>query len=69
MKTHPYLEKLFEGYPVLFVNDYTEVTEELLKDNEHLFVQAQNMDLTQLTLPTFFDNIVNKSLKEEYVSK
>jgi len=34
-----------------------------------LFTQAQQIDLTQLTLPTFFDNIVNKSLKEEYVSK
>lgn len=69
MKTHPYLEKLFEGYPVLFVNDYTEVTEELLKDNDHLFTQAQEMDLTQLTLPSFFDNIVNKALEGEYASK
>jgi hypothetical protein len=69
MKTHPYLKKLFEGYPVLFVNEYTEVTEELLKDNDHLFAQAQEMDLIQLTLPTFFDNIVNKALEGEYVSK
>jgi len=69
MKTHPYLKKLFEGYPVLFVNEYTEVTEELLKDNDHLFAQAQEMDLIQLTLPTFFDNIVNKVLEGEYVSK
>ncbi len=69
MKTHPYLLKLFEGYPVLFVNDYAEVTEELLKDNENLFTQAQQIDLTQLTLPTFFDNIVNKALEGEYVSK
>ena len=69
MKTHPYLEKLFEGYPVLFVNDYIEVTEELLKDNDHLFVQAQEIDLTQLTLPTFFGSIVNKALEGEYVNK
>lgn len=69
MKEHPYLRKLFEGYPVLFVNDYAEVTEELLKDNEHLFIQSQEMDLNQLTLPTFFDNIVNKALEGKYVSK
>ena len=69
MKTHPYLKKLFEGYPVLFVNDYVEVTEELLKDNEQLFNQAQEIDLTKLTLPTFFDNIVNKALEGEYASK
>ncbi len=69
MKNHPYLNKLFNGYPVLFVDDYKEVTKQLLEDNEDLFIKAQTMDLSQLTLPTFFDNIVNKALSGEYVSK
>lgn len=59
MKRHPYLETLYKNYPVLFVNQYSEVTEELLIANDHLFQEAQKMDLTKLTLPYFFDNITN----------
>ena len=59
MKRHPYLEELFKDYPVLFVNKYSEVTEDLLIENDHLFQQAQEMSLEGLTLPGFFDNIVN----------
>ena len=55
-----YLEKLFENYPVLFVDKYSDVTEELLLANNHLFEQAQTMDLSNLTLPKFFDNIVDR---------
>ncbi len=60
MKRHPYLEVLFKDYPVLFVDKYSEVTKELLLENEHLFRQAQEMDLKGLTLRGFFDNIVNE---------
>jgi hypothetical protein len=59
MKRHPYLETLYKNYPVLFVDQYSEVTEELLIANDHLFQEAQKMDLTKLTLPYFFDNITN----------
>ena len=59
MKKHPYLEELFKDYPVLFVDKYSEVTEDLLIENDHLFQQAQEMSLEGLTLPGFFDNIVN----------
>jgi len=60
MTRHPYLQKLFENYPVLFVDKYSDVTEELLLANNHLFQQAQTMDLSDLTLPKFFDKIVNR---------
>ena len=60
MTRDPYLQKLFENYPVLFVDKYSDVTEELLLANDHLFQQAQTMDLSDLTLPKFFDNIVDK---------
>ena len=60
MKRDPYLEELLKDYPVLFVDKYSEVTKELLLENEHLFQQAQEMDLKGLTLRGFFDNIINK---------
>lgn len=69
MKRHSYLEKLFKDYPVLFVDDYSQVTEELLNNSDYLFEEAKTIDIAQLTLPTFFDNIVRKALKEEYASK
>lgn len=60
MKKHPYLEKLFENYPVLFVDKYTEISEKLLSNNEDLFLRSQEIDLSGLTLSNFFTNIINK---------
>ncbi len=60
MRTDTYLMDLFYDYPVLWVHDYADVTQDLLKDNNHLYEEAQEMDLTPLTLHGFFDNIVNK---------
>jgi len=68
MKSHPYLVELFKDYPVLFVNEYSEVTKELLLENDHLYQRAQQMDLSKLTLPNFFDNIVKKALEEKHAS-
>jgi len=64
MKRHPYLEELYKDLPVLFVDDYSEVTEELLIEKDYLFQQAQTMDLDSLTLPKFFDRIIEESLSE-----
>jgi len=61
MKRHPYLEELFKDYPVLFVDKYSEVTEDLLIENDHLFQKTQEIDLHRLTLHGFFDKIVNES--------
>ena len=63
MVRDPYLEKLYEDYPVLFVDNYKDVTKELLIKNDNLFQKAQTMNLSGLTLPTFFDRIVEKALK------
>ena len=60
MKRDEYLEVLFKDYPVLFVDKYSDITKDLLLENEHLFQQAQKMDLKGLTLRGFFDNIINK---------
>ena len=53
-------DESFEDYPVLFVDKYSDVTEKLLLANDHLFQQAQTMDLSDLTLPKFFDTIVDR---------
>ena len=63
MVRDPYLEELYKSYPVLFVDDYKDVTKELLIKNDNLFQKAQTMNLSGLTLPTFFDRIVEKALK------
>ena len=55
MKRDPYLEKLYAPYPVLWVDDYSEVTEQLLLDNNQLFLDAQEADLSSLDLNNFFD--------------
>lgn len=47
---HPYKRELFKDFPALFVKDYSEVTEELLKENEHLYQQALNIDMWTLDL-------------------
>ena len=60
MKRDSYLEELYKDYPVLFVDKYSDITKDLLLENEHLFKQAQKMDLKRLTLRGFFDNIINK---------
>lgn len=62
MKRHPYLEKLYKDLPVLFVNDYAEVTEQLLIDNDYLFQEAQKMDLSCLDLNNFFKKTVENVL-------
>jgi hypothetical protein len=64
MKRHPYLEKLYEDYPVLFVDRYEDITENLLIKNENLYQEVKKLDLEQLTLPRFYDSIVSKSIKE-----
>ena len=60
MLTYPYLLDLFQDYPVLWVSGYEDITEDMLELNNHLYEEAQEMDLTPLTLHGFFDNIVNK---------
>ena len=64
MRRDEYLEVLFKDYPVIFVDKYSDINKDLLLENEHLFQQAQEMDLTRLTLRGFFDNIINEYAHE-----
>jgi hypothetical protein len=69
MKKHPYLQKLFENYPVLFVDKYSELSENLLIENDNLFLRIQEMDLSKLTLTNFFTNIINEYSNLNELSK
>lgn len=50
MKQSPYFARLMSGFPVLFVNRWEDITEELLARNDHLYQEALTMDLTRLDL-------------------
>jgi hypothetical protein len=62
MKRDPYLEELFKDYPVLWVDDFAEVTQTMLMDNYNLYEEAQNLILGELSLPFYFQTTVHKAL-------
>jgi hypothetical protein len=39
------------------VDDYSEITENLLLKNEELFIRSQSIDLIHLSLPHWFEKI------------
>lgn len=59
MKDHPYFRKLMQGFPVLFVKDWQDVTEELLEANEDLYKEALAMNINRLNLRFIFDIIMS----------
>jgi hypothetical protein len=65
MKKNTYLEYLLKDYPVLFVNDYSEVTEELLISNQNLFDEMQEINLDNLDVQNLYDKIVNDSIEKD----
>ena len=56
-----YLQEIFKEFPVLMVDDFSEVTEDLLKENDHLFQEAQKIDLKKLDIKLFFDKIIDET--------
>lgn len=60
MVRHPYMQELFKDFPVLWVDDFSEVTQELLLESEYLFEQAQTMDMEQLDLDYWFKKCTNE---------
>jgi len=60
MKHDEYLHKLFDGLPVLFVNEYSDITEQLLLNNMQLYDRAQTYDMEKMDLETLFNNIKTK---------
>jgi hypothetical protein len=62
MKRDPYLQELFKDYPVLWVDDFAEVTQTMLMDNYNLYEKAQDLILGELSLPFYFQTTVHKAL-------
>jgi hypothetical protein len=65
MKKSKYFKHLFKDYPVLFVNDFSEVTEDLLISNQNLFDKMQKINLKRLDIQNFYDKIVNDSIRKD----
>ncbi len=59
MKDHPYFRKLMQGFPVLFVKEWSDINEYLLKANEHLYHEALVMNMNRLNLQLIFDTIMS----------
>ena len=64
VKKCKYLEHMFKGLPVLFVNDFSEVTEELLNEHNYLYEEALNINNNNLDLDIMFKLYLNNSLNE-----
>jgi len=62
MLKNNYLELLFKDFPVLFVEKFSDVTEDLLLDNENVFNLALNLNLDKLNLEKKFTNIVKSHI-------
>lgn len=60
MISNEYLVHLFKDYPVLFVNSWNEVNEELLLDNVILYDKLQSMDLSDLNLFNMYNNCITR---------
>ena len=60
VKDSPYLRKIFEGIPVLFVNSFLDVSEELLLNNNDLYESMQTFDLDRLDFNKIYFDILKK---------
>ena len=61
MKKNLYLEECYKDYPILWVGDYADVNKTLLAENDHLFIQARNLDINLLDLYSIFNRSVNRA--------
>ncbi|MCA6478651.1 MAG: hypothetical protein IM571_11965 [Chitinophagaceae bacterium] len=64
MIKNEYLQKLFKGLPVLFVDDFSVISEDFLEKNNHLYHQAQSFNLQQLDLEKIFFQILDTGKNE-----
>lgn len=55
-----YLEKIFDGIPVLFVDSFFDVTKELLEQNENLYDEMQILDLCNLDMKLIYESILKQ---------
>lgn len=58
MKLSPYFTRLMEGFPVLFVDDWSCINEDFLNKSDYLYQEALGMDLSKLDLHLLFKKII-----------
>jgi hypothetical protein len=58
-----YLRNIFKNIPVLFVKDFTEITEELLLKNEYLLDEINRLDFNVLDIKKLYNKCVLNSIK------
>ena len=61
MKKSEYLQKLYKGYPVLWVEDFADITKAKLTNANYLFDKAQNLDINKLDLFSVFNRAVKRA--------
>jgi len=54
-----YLKVIFKGLPVLMVSDFSEINEEMLIKNDHLFQEAQKFDMSKLDIEVLYNETIN----------
>ena len=69
MRKNDYLIRLYKELPVLWVDEYKNITKELLIENDFLFDQAQKIDLNNYTLPLYFNKMIDIALSKNSISK
>ena len=58
MKKNQYLQECYKDFPILWVDDYADINKTLLAENDHLFIEARNLDLNLLDLYSIFNRSV-----------
>ena len=61
MKKSHYLQELYKDYPVLWVDDFADVTKTLLTSSQDLCDRAMNLDLNLLDLFSVFNRAVKNA--------
>ena len=56
-----YLRNIFKDIPVLFVDSFYDVNEELLIKNDHLYTEMQTLDLSSLSMKNIYEKILKET--------
>jgi len=64
VKRCDYLTHIFKDFPVLFVNDFSEINEELLLKNDFLYEEALKINYDKLDLNLLFKSYLDIVLKK-----
>ena len=58
MKKNLYLQECYKDYPILWVDDYADITKTMLAENNDLVIKARTLDQNLLDLYPLFNRAV-----------